>query len=499
MPLDLFSIARGLKAGQEAYSQGQKEQADRYWSDIENSLKVAASAQELKQATELQPLKALSEQALEFQRRRAGEYSGARATTEEVLRGPSLKLKEEQAFSAEQLGKTREIKAKTDQQILDALQSGYSKFQLENPDSKASYNEWLYQNYPDLGPASEKAKEAVKTQEATTKLRTAQATGAEQKVTTGIEERKTYETLGTTPGAVVAATEIAQMNKAVSDAQKAKIDADNEEAYKKAQIANLLEEKGASGGLKQSSAFTMVTGIGKQMDTLQNRNAIIERAIASITNGNPWEAILQNLTNSGNADANYVGGAVANSTTSDEAITNLRALQQVNNASIAQWGTYANQISDMGGIPKLIVPKPTAQSAGPTATLENDGFLTLNYSDWNSMTAGKKRENIKNWVSRGATKIRLKDPKGDWIADISLEDGQPTISNAQRLASPKVSPPETTTTPTQTTPQAQPKAQAFVQSLKSKGITSVNQLEPDIIQALKNQGIYDQVKTLLGD
>ncbi len=63
MALDLFSIAKGLKAGTDAYQRGQKQQADQYWSELENSLKTMASAQGIRQSAELHPLEMQIKQA----------------------------------------------------------------------------------------------------------------------------------------------------------------------------------------------------------------------------------------------------------------------------------------------------------------------------------------------------------------------------------------------------------------------------------------------------
>ena len=475
MPLDLFSIARGLKAGQEAYSQGQKEQADRYWSDIENSLKVAASAQELKQATELQPLKALSEQALEFQRRRAGEYSGARATTEEVLRGPSLKLKEEQAFSAEQLGKTREIKAKTDQQILDALQSGYSKFQLENPDSKASYNEWLYQNYPDLGPAIEKAKEAVKTQEETTKLRTAQATGAEQKVTTGIEERKAYETLGTTPGAVVAGTEIAKMEKAKSDVDLAKA---------------TLSLRKLQADVAGARAKAIKEGkLPADMLPSQKKNQIQVDAMEELIAGgmDPGEAYNQ-VVNQPKTLSYANISSMLNKLRDQASMTPDGVEKDALNEKIKLYESILQPALDrMAGKPKGEV-EPTKEQTISTSSADFRQWTPAQRTSWLRQTAnmGTRRIELVDPDNKVISIINIKqDTNGDYI--ISDSKGN-QLTRISRLA------PKAQAKPTGS---VDPRAIAIVEVLKANGITDISQEKPENITKYKQAGIYEQIVSLL--
>ncbi len=420
--LDLFSISKGLKAGQDAYSRGQKEQADQYWSEIENSLKLMASAQGIRQSAELYPLQLRQEQA-------KAQYAPEKLAAE-------VETEKQQGYSYEQLGKGREIKAKTDEQIFNALQSGYSKYQTENKDSKLSYNEWLYQNYPDLGPASEKAREAVKTQEETTKLRTAQTLGAtqsaevnKQRVEAGMGEISAYAETGTTKGKVIAGTEIAQMEKAKSDAEIAgvKLKYADQQAKATLDATQARAEKSAeTGGYKVSQWADDVGIIDRQIDTLNNRNALINRSLAYLSKSSSIDAFIQAIAVQNNTDLTNVAGQVADATTLESAKMALLDDKRANTERIAFWTGRKNQLNRLAGMPDepiiKVKPEPVEPAKEQTITPEQTGKFP--YEKLKNLPKDQQQALLKENALRGIRRLDLMD-KDDYVINEIKINQQP--------------------------------------------------------------------------
>ncbi len=497
MPLDLFAISRGLNSYQDAKKKGQADVAEQYLSEIENSLKIMASAQGIRQSAELYPLQLRQEQA-------KAQYAPEKLAAE-------VETEKQQGYSYEQLGKGREIKAKTDEQIFNALQSGYSKYQTENKDSKLSYNEWLYQNYPDLGPASEKAREAVKTQEETTKLRTAQTLGAtqsaevnKQKVEAGMGEISAYAETGTTKGKVIAGTEIAQMEKAKSDAEISgvKLKYADQQAKATLDATQARAEKSAeTGGYTVSQWADDVGIIDRQIDTLNNRNSMINRTLAYLSKSSTMDEFINAVAAQSDTELTSVAGQVADATSLEEAKRGLLADKSANLERINYWNSRKSQLNRLAGMPEepKIQTKVTVEPAKEqTITPEQTG--TFPYEKFNKLPQDQRRAMLKENALRGIKRLDLTDKDNGVITEIKINqqpNGDYYFSGAISWKLLKNQTPKPAQEPA-VQGQPNPKVQAVMQSLKQKGITSINQLEPDIIQTLKAQGIYDQVRKLLG-
>jgi hypothetical protein len=498
--LDLFSIAKGLKAGQDAYSRGQKEQADQYWSDIENSLKTMASAQGIRQSAELYPLQLRQEQA-------KAQYAPQKLAQE-------LKTEEAQTFSTEQMGKVHEIKAKTDQQILDALQGAYAKFQIANPENKQSYNEWFYENYSDLGPKLQKALEAVKTQQQSTRHETALATGAEQKVTAGTEEQKAYTGAGTTKGAVIVGTEIAQMEKAKSDAvvSAAKEKYADKQAKATLDATQARAEKSAeTGGYKTSQWADDVGIIDRQIDTLNNRNALINKSLAYLSKSSSIDEFIQAIAAQNNTDLTNVAGQVVDAASLESAKNALLDDKRANTERISFWIGRKNQLNKLAGMPE----EPTIQ------VKQTDQTIQLSMSEFTGSDSQTRSQIIRNQVNKGIRRIELLgldgkvnttiditlSPRGDfWSCKYTRPDGtvntfgvsktpqtkpttQPTAKPAQQ--------PATTQAPAQQITEQQnqyvTQLNSVIKNLLSRGVNSERDLTPSQIATLQHLGIYKQV------
>jgi hypothetical protein len=481
MPLDLFAISRGLNSYQDAKKRGQHDVAEQYLSELESGLKLVASAQDLKFAAQEHPL------------RMAATQAGLRATTqatdfasqEQPLRMENLK----QNVEAGQMG------------IDEAKRKQEEDRRLLTDEEKEMRKPLLPPQFQGLlkGPLRKKDMDAIMDMvksnlelqgvQAGTEYKQEQVAGQKLENQTVQDKQTAYKNLGTTEGAVVAGTEVAQMEKAEQDVEiaKATVNLRKLQADVAKNNAQRIKEGKSPADMNPYQKLKQF-----QVDMIDDLIAqgIPENEAYDTVMNQPKQLTYANIVSMLNSLRTQL------STEFDD--TKKAELQQ----KISMYESILQPALD-----RMAGKKPTAQSAEPTA----NQIISTSSTDFRSWTPDQRTAWLRQNANMGKRRINLvddddkvlntlniiKEPNGDYR--ITDNTGKMVTRISQKPITKKSSV-KSTTTPTQTKTQAQPnpKVQAVMQLLKSKRITSISQLEPDIIQTLKAQGIYDQVLKQLG-
>jgi len=303
-----------------------------------------------------------------------------------------------------------------------------------------------------------------------------------QKIATDIEERQAYEKVGTTKGAVIADTEISQKKKAEQDVEIAKA------------TVNLRKLQAA---VAEANAKRIKEGKSPaEMNPYQKKLQIqLDMVDALVAQGVPELEAFRTVFDS--KELTYANV----SSMRNEVVRQISALppdspeRTVLNEKLELYDSILDPT-----LQRMAGKKTTAGQADKDLGDVSGDTLTVDYNEWMAAPLAKRLSYTKELAKAG---IRVIDftSKGMGVIHTIEIDGDGNVISSKRVGA-KTKPATKPTAKLAQKPAVQgsqnPKVQAVIQSLKSKGITSINQLEPDIIQALKAQGIYDQVLKLLG-
>jgi len=408
-----------------------------------------------------------------------GQYQ-AELSQQEIQRNQQASLDKYRAFEVEQAGR------KLEQQNRFLSTEEKQPYQKHFPEE---YAQWFEGNITQA--QMDKIVDTIKyleEQRFKTMESKAKANIDEQKVTSGLNEQKAYEEFGTTKGAVVAGTEIAQLKKAEQDVEIAKA---------------TVKLRELQGDVAKMNAQRVKEGKSPaEMNPYQKKLQIqLDMVDALVAQGAPELEAFRTVFDS--KELTYANV----SSMRNEVVRQISALppdSPEKTALLAKIELY-DSILD-----------PTLQRmAGkkPTTELTAKEIVRISARTYMEYTPKIRTEFLRQQATNGIKRIDLvgDDEIVNQVINIKQDtDRNYIITNAEGKPLGKigrVAPKQQATTPQATAKPTQksavqgsqnPKVQAVIQSLKSKGITSINQLEPDIIQALKAQGIYDQVLKLLG-
>lgn len=415
--LDLFSISKGLRAGQDAYSRGQKEQADRYWSEIENSLKVMASAQGIRESAELSPYKVRSEQMQAFQRQKAGEYSEQRALTTQGQRPYDIEHEKNLAESAGKLTDVRELDRQQKERDLEAEIANYDEWKATTTNPNKTPAGFMYET---------KIKPKLEEQQFKTREAGAQADIAETKVQTAVDESKVLAGMGTSAGKVSAEEMISKAGKTKSDAEIAGIKLKYADRQAKATLDATLaraEKSAETGGYKVSQWADDVGVVDGRIDTLYNRNVLIDRTLAYLSKSSSMDEFINAVAAQTDTNLTGVAGQVADATSLESAKQSLLDAKKINLDRIVYLQQRKNQLNRLAGMPDepiiQVKPPPAEPAKEQTITVEQTGNFP--YEKFNKLPKDQQQALLKENALRGIRKIELSDKDDYVVSEINIK------------------------------------------------------------------------------
>lgn len=375
--LDLFTISKGLKAGQDAYSRGQKEQADQYWSEIENSLKLMASAQDIRESASLSPLKAMSEQALAFQREQAGKYSEQGALTRQAQRPYDIEHEKNLGESTGRLTESRDLDVQQKERNLKAELGGYEQWKTTTTNPDKTPDQYLYETK--IKPKLEE--QQFKTQEAGIKLK--------------YVDRQANATLKAT---------LQRADNAGTDGYK---------------VSQWADDIGVVDG---------------RIDTLYNRNVLIDRTLAYLSKSSSMADFISAVAAQTDTNLAGVAGQVTDAASLELAKQSLLNAKKTNLDRISYLQQRKNQLNKLAGIPEEPTIQINPDEIKPTA----DQIIQLPLDVFTSDNQQGREQGIRSHANQGTRKIELLDSNGkvsstiditsspsgkDWICKRKLPDG----------------------------------------------------------------------------
>ena len=471
MPLDIFSIVRGMASGVDAYQAGQKEQADQMWGDIENTLKTMASAQNIRQSAALHPLEV---QGKQLQNRAVGENIAT-----------SLQTRQEDATTFEQGQSDRSqgiegYEAATGQTPAfgKAYEEGQKAVMAQDLNTaliNSSYNPKLADEML-TGISTDRLYKESQTKLNLSQIATPESMKSmvdntpELKAILG--EKDSYSAEEIEAGLKILRNE-ALNNK--DDKQVEYLDARILYTDQLTKTSKAKEQDIRAGDIEGDNPYKDIARMKYKaiLEQITNGKSISEAVKAVTFNLSP--ASIQNMIN--DLEATIANRSLRNTTAKAEAEKLLPVLRAMLNESLAPYQSEgARQQSALGS-----------------------NTAVMDYQRWKT-TPPEQMDKYLMDQPKEIDRVEIRDPSGKVVVQYSLVDEvweqkhlgtsatRPAATGAQRQA------PATQPKANAPTPQAiSPKAQAIVDGAKKRGAKSINDISDKDIAQLKSMGLYDEV------